>query len=226
VLTAALAATFAVFFLTSLRIATRARDVEVPDLRGRSMAEANAVLADRGLLMHVDEARRADPDVPLDHVLTQEPEPGTVIRRQRAVRVRLSDGSRAPVVPTVAELPERTAELTLAADQIAVGYRAEIRSADYPPGTVVAQDPPPTRRAATINLLVNRADTAKSWVVPDVIGSLAIRTLDVLRTQGFRVTISAEVSYPGLPPGVVVRQMPQPGFPIGSGETLSIEVTR
>ena len=226
VLTAGLLVTFGVFFLTAMRITTRAREVEVPDLRGKSISEARTILEQEGLSLRLEEPRRADKTVPADHVLTQDPAPGEVIRRQRFVRLRLSDGQRAPALPSVADLPERTAEATLAGDQIAVGYRAEIRSTNYRPGVVVAQDPAPKQRAATVNLLVNRAEGGATFVVPDLIGSLGIRAADILRSIGFRVAINSEVQFPGLPPGVVVRQSPQAGFQISAGDTITLEVSR
>jgi len=226
ILVAALGVTFGAFFLAGLRVTTRAREVEVPNLSGRSVDEARALLADRGLALRVDEARRPDKAVPADHVLSQEPAAGEVVRRQRAVRVRLSDGQRAPVLPTVAELPERTAEITLTSDHITIGYRAVIRSPDYRAGVVVAQDPPARGRGDTVNLLVNRADDVQAFVAPDLIGTLGVRSADVLRSLNFRVAVTAEVPYPGLPPGIVVKQTPQPGFRIVSGETITLEVSR
>jgi beta-lactam-binding protein with PASTA domain len=145
ILMAALGATFAVFFLTAMRVTSRARDVEVPNLYGKSIDEARVLLASRGLTVRVEEGRRADKTVPPDHVLTQEPAPGQIVRRQRAIRVRLSDGMRAAALPLVTDFPERTAEITLESDRISVGYKAEIRSADYKPGVVVSQDPPAQR---------------------------------------------------------------------------------
>ena len=53
------------------------------------------LLAGLGLSVRVEDARRPDKTVPADHVLTQEPAAGQIVRRQRAVRVRLSDGLRA-----------------------------------------------------------------------------------------------------------------------------------
>lgn len=226
VLMAALAATFAVFFLTAMRVTSRARDVEVPNLYGKSIDEARALLAGRGLTVRVEEGRRPDKTVPPDHVLSQEPTAGQIVRRQRAIRVRLSDGLRAGVLPVVADYPERTAEITLEGDRIAVGYKAEIRSVDYKPGVVVAQDPPAKQRAESVNLLVNRSDGSLSYVVPDLIGTLGIRSADVLRSLGFRVAVASEVPYPGLPPGIVVRQTPQPGFQIAANETITLEVSK
>lgn len=226
VLAAALLVTFGVFFLAAMRVATRAREVKVPDIRLRSLAEAQASLNAVGLVMRVDEVRRADPKVPADHVLTQDPEPGTVLRRQRAVRVRMSDGQRDPFVPSVVDLPERTAEITLAGDNVAIAERAEIRAPDYEPGAVVAQDPPAKQRAGKVTLLVNRGDKSLSYVMPDLIGTLGVRAIDVLRMQGFRVAVAGEVSYPGLPAGVVVRQSPQAGYQVRFGEAITLEVTR
>src|SRR6187402_2291638 len=226
VLLVALGATFAVFFLTAMRVTSRARDVEVPNLYGKSIDEARVLLAGRGLTVRIDDARRPDKAVPPDHVLTQEPAAGQIVRRQRAIRVRLSDGMRAAALPIVTEFPERTAEITLEGDRIAVGYKAEIHSVDYKPGVVVSQDPPARQRAESVNLLINRSEGSRSYVVPDLIGTLGIRSADVMRSLGFRVAVAAEVPYPGLPPGIVVRQTPQPGFQIGANDTITLEVSK
>ncbi len=222
----ALVATYAVFFLAGLRVTTHAREVKVPDLRGKSVPEATAALNAVGLVLRVEEPRRPDKTVPADHVLSQEFEPGFVVRRARVVRVKISDGQREPVLPVVAKLPEKTAEDALTAGQVAIGYRAEVRTANYPPGAVVAQDPDAGQRGATVNLLINRGDAGIGYVVPDLIGTLASKATEVLRSQNFRVAVGTEVPYPGLPAGVVVKQTPQPGYRIQQTETITLEVSK
>ena len=226
VLAVALSVTFGVFFLASMRIATRAREVRVPDISGQSIADAGQALTNLGLVLRVDPLRRSNPEVPIDHVVSQDPTAGSVIRRQRAVRVRLSDGQREPLIPDLTGRPERTADATLTEDNILVASRAEIRTTDYPTDTVVAQDPPGDGRGGSVSLLVNRGERSSSYVVPDLIGTFGEQATAVLRARGFRVTIVAEVSYPGLPSGVVVRQTPEPGFRIAFGEAISLEVSR
>lgn len=220
-----LCATFGAFFLTAFRVTTRAREVKVPDVRGAALAGATAALADVGLILKV-EARRPDSKVAADHVLSQDPEPGTVLRRQRPVRVRISDGQQDPVVPLVVGQAERTAEIVLAQAQIAVGTRTEIRSAGYPDGAVVAQDPAEKAQATKVNLLVNRGQSGATFVMPDVIGTLGVRVVDILRRRGFRVTVNGDVLYPGMPPGVVVRQTPQGGFQVALGDPVLLEISR
>jgi serine/threonine-protein kinase len=225
VLAIALSATFGAFFLIAVRVTTRAREVKVPDVRGQSLAAATNALGAVGLVMKI-ELRRSDPKVAADHVLSQEPEPGTVLRRQRPVRLRVSDGQRDPVVPSVEGMPERTAEIVLAQEQIEIASRAEVRTTSFPSGTVIAQDPIGKQRSARINLLVNRGEAGPTFVMPDVIGTLGIRVVDILRRRGFRVTLGADVSYPGLPPGVVVRQTPQAGFQVAYGDPVVLELSR
>jgi serine/threonine-protein kinase len=224
-LAALLAVTFGAFFLTALRVTTRAREVAVPEVRGRSMQDATAMLADAGLVLTVDQ-RRADPKIAIDHILSQDPGPGTVLRRQRAVRVRVSDGQRDPELPSVVGLAERTAEIVLTQASVAIGVRAEVQSGTYPAGTVIAQDPPGAGRASSVSLLINRGQTGATFVMPDLIGTLGIRVVDILRRRGFRVTVGADVPYPGLPPGVVVRQTPQAGFQVALGEPIVLELSR
>jgi beta-lactam-binding protein with PASTA domain len=158
-------------------------------------------------------------------VIAQEPGPGTVLRRQRAIRVRVSEGQRAPVVPALVGQAERSAELLASQEGIGLGARAKIRSASYSSGTVIAQDPV-TGRAERVSLLVNEGESGMTYVMPDVIGATAGRVVDILRRRGFRVTVGAEVPYPGLPSGVVVRQTPQAGFQVDYGDAIVLEVSR
>jgi serine/threonine-protein kinase len=224
-LAAALLVTFGAFFLTALRVTTRAREVAVPDVRGRSMSDATAMLTESGLILIVDQ-RRADAKVAADHVLSQDPAPGTVLRRQRAVRVRVSDGQRDPEVPSVVGLAERTAEIVLTQASVAIGIRTEVQSGTYPAGTVIAQDPAGAGRAGSVSLLINRGQAGTAFVMPDLIGTLGVRVVDLLRRRGFRVTVGSDVPYPGLPPGVVVRQTPQAGFQVALGEPIVLELSR
>jgi beta-lactam-binding protein with PASTA domain len=225
-LAAALAATFGTFFLASMRVVSRARDTQVPDVVGRPVAEATTMLAEAGLAIRINEQRRPDKALPPDHVVGQDPPPGTAMRRQRSVRVHLSESTREPEVPAVTGNTERAAEISLAQEGITIAGRAEIRTSASGAGMVIAQTPAAAARASSVSLLVNRGEAATTYVMPDLIGTIAVRSAAVLRARGFRVAITGEVAYPGLPPGVVVRQSPQAGFQIAASEPISLEVTR
>jgi beta-lactam-binding protein with PASTA domain len=221
-----LVATFGVFFVASLRVAVRAREVVVPDLRGRSISDASAALGHEGLTFKVEPQRRPDPKVPADHVLSQDPLPGTVLRRQRSVRVYVSDGVHQAQLPVVVGENERSAQLHLAQAEITVTSVTDIRTDAYPAGTVIGQDPPGRGFGPTVSLLVNRGKPAVTYVMPDLIGTIGTRAAEVLRRQGFVVSFSGDSLYPGVPPGIVIHQTPQAGFQIAASDVISIEVSR
>ena len=226
VLGVALTATYGVFFLAAFGVASRARDVTVPNLAGQSVAQAQAALAGAGLSFGMDPIRRPDLTVPADHVLTQDPSPGTVIRRGRTVRVRVSDGARLPPLPDLTGVSERDATARLAQDHIQIGTMSEIRSGDLPADSVVAQDPAARTVSRTVGLLVNRGAEGVTYVMPDLIGAPENRATDLLRARGFRVAVVGYAAYPGLSGGVIIRQSPQAGFQIPPGEAISLEVSR
>jgi eukaryotic-like serine/threonine-protein kinase len=222
----ALFATYFVFAGIAMRVAVRAREVSVPSLVGRQLEDAAAYAAQQGLTLRIDEARRPDASVPAGHILGQDPSPGTTTRRQRGIRVWVSGGPRAIVAPRLVGESERAAQIRLTQDGLSTASLAEIRDADYPPGVVVAQDPPPDTHTAEIRLLVNRGEDRLTYVMPDLIGVNGDRAADLLRAQGFRVAIVSQQSAPGIPPGVVIRQTPAGGYQVHPGDAISIEVSR
>jgi serine/threonine-protein kinase len=225
-LVGALGATFLIFFGIAMRVALRAREVEVPTLVGLTVNQATDTLAALGLGLRVDDNRRADAKVPLGHVMQQEPAAGVRARRQRTIRVWVSSGPHVTTVPALVGQSERTAQMRLAQDGVHIATRSEIRSADYPTDAVVSQNPPPASRAAEVSLLVNRGEQATTYVMPDLIGMDGERAAEAMRSRGFRVTIVGAQSVPGIAAGTIVRQQPAGGYKVASADAISLEVSR
>ena len=226
VLVGALVATYLLFAAASMRLALRAREVQVPDLVNRTANEATNLAAEYGLGVRVDELRRPDPAIAAGRVLAQEPAAGATLRQQRSIRVWLSAGARSTIVPTLNGEAERVARQRLAQDGFEAVTVSEIRSQQFPSDVVVAQDPPPNAAGSSVALLVNRPERGTSYVMPDLIGVNVDRASEILRREGFRVAVVGSTEYPGVTPGIVLRQNPQAGFQIAPGEPISIEVSR
>ena len=73
---------------------------------------------------------------------------------------------------------------------------------------------------------MNRGEDRASYVMPDLIGVNGLRAAEVLRAKGVRVSIVAQQSAPGLPPGVVIRQVPAGGYQVHPGDSISLEVSQ
>jgi serine/threonine-protein kinase len=225
-LAGALAGTFLLFAGIAMRVAVRARQVTVPDLVGRSIADATSLASNLDLQLRVEEGKRPDPKVPAEHVLGQDPMAGSAARRQRSVRVWLSSGPHVALAPDLLGETQRSAEIRVAQDGLSIGGVTEVRSALYPPDMVVAQDPPPGTQTSQVRLLVNRGEDRATYVMPDLIGLNGERAADVLRTRGFRVSITAQAAVSAIPPGVVVRQSPAGGYQVHPGDPIALEVSR
>jgi beta-lactam-binding protein with PASTA domain len=223
---AMLVATYFLFAVAAMRVALKVREVRVPDLRNHTVNEATATLSDEGLSLKVDERGRLDPKVPSGRIAVQDPVPGSTTRRQRSIHVWLSQGARVTTIPALTGETERSAEMRLREDGLSIAARSEVRSSDYPAGTVIAQQPPAAAHGTEVALLVNRGEQTNGFVMPDLIGVAGGHAVDLLRARGFRVTIVGEVPYPGVPAGIVLRQSPSAGFQIGAGESISLEVSR
>jgi serine/threonine-protein kinase len=222
----ALLLTYVLFAAAAMRLALKTREVEVPSLAGRTVNDARTLVADAGLNLRVEEGGRIDPKVPAGQVLAQDPAAGLRTRKERTVKVWVSAGPRALIVPSLIGESERTAQLRLQQEGLELITASEIRSAEYASGAVVAQTPPAKTRATTVALLVNRGERAFTYVMPDLIGVNGDRAADLLRARGFRVAIVGDHPYPGVPAGIVLRQNPQAGFQISPGETISLEISR
>jgi beta-lactam-binding protein with PASTA domain len=226
VLAGLLVATYILFAAASMRLALRASEVLVPDFTNRTASEASGAATSLGLALKVDDSKRTDTKVIAGRIMAQDPAPGSTARRQRTVKVWVSAGPRATIVPALTGESERTAQLRLAQSGFALTAISEIRSHDFPSDVVVAQEPAPKTSGSAVSLLVNRGDRGATYVMPDLIGVNGDRAAEILRQRGFRTAVTASNPYPGIPSGIVLRQNPQAGFQIAPGEPISLEVSR
>jgi len=76
------------------------------------------------------------------------------------------------------------------------------------------------------SLLVSRGQRDTAYVMPDLIGHDARMVLETLERAGLKVTDVRYRSYPGVAPGVVLRQSPAAGQRVSARGALSRDVSR
>jgi beta-lactam-binding protein with PASTA domain len=224
---AALAATLAVSTLTTMRVVLSARDVAVPPLVGRTVPDAGTDAAERDLVLRI-EGRRHDPRIPAERVVAQEPPPGATLKAHRAVRIWVSLGPRRVSVPPVEGQSVRTAMVALEQSGVPLARVVTVED-EASEGTVVVQRPPPGEAdlsAGGVSLLVSRGPDGASYVMPDLIGRPAAPALASLHAAGLKVEAVNYRSYPGVEPGVVLRQVPSSGHRVSARTALTLEVSK
>ncbi|HEY7574852.1 MAG TPA: PASTA domain-containing protein [Thermoanaerobaculia bacterium] len=205
------------------------RSVTVPDLAGRSVPEATRAAQEAGLRLEEQTGRaRHDDKIPRGRVLLQQPEGGTLAKPAQAIRVVLSLGPREIRVPELSGLPPRAAAVRLSDESLTLGGVSWFRDAAARTG-IVAQDPEPdtvVARNVAVAVLTNRGQPETRFVMPDLIGQDADRMKARLETFGFRVGSARYESYEGIAPNTILKQFPPAGYPLSSGEVVSLTVSR
>ncbi len=144
----------------TLQISQGAEERPVPDLAGRTAAEAEGILAQQGF--EVAQALENSASVPQGTVIRTNPAAGTVLEVDQTVTLVVSAGPEQVIVPNVVEKTEETArqELGLAGFDIQVQEQA-LPAGSPDDGRVLAQTPPGGQRAdvgSTITITVGRAE--------------------------------------------------------------------
>jgi beta-lactam-binding protein with PASTA domain len=175
--------------LITMRLAIHGGEVRVPDLGGKSPAEARQVAEAIGISSQV-ERQFYSSTIPEGRVLSQVPEPGTTVRRGWLIRLAVSLGPQRVTIPQVVAESERAAVITIEQRGLQLGAGARFRSPDAPAGYVMGQDPPHDATkisAPKLNLLVADDATPEQYVTPSFVGQSLGSVTNGLRDAGFSV---------------------------------------
>ncbi|GAA1568399.1 Stk1 family PASTA domain-containing Ser/Thr kinase [Kribbella hippodromi] len=181
--------------------------VAVPDLSGKSVAEATALLDAKGLKL-TSTSQKSD-TVGKGAIISQTPESGTEADQGSTVNVVVSAGPSAFPVPDVIGMSESKAKRTLenAKGQFTVSDKTVEKDSDQKKGTVLEVSPDPggsyppgTQFTLTVSSGVVNAE------VPNVVTQSADDAAAALKAAGFRVGYAAPVDDPSKPDQTVVAQ--------------------
>lgn len=223
----AVAALFVIAAYVSFNLFVRSGATRTPGLEGVSIDEARDLLSDQGLELRVEEEGRSHPSIPAEHVVLQSPQEGALVKRGSRVLVVPSLGPRQVEVPDLTDQSVQGAQVVLAAAGLSLGRTVEVFGEDVASGSVVAHQPEAggtVAPGAPIDLLVARKGSEPTFIMPD----LVYRDYDEVRRffeeRDFRIGSVKFERYEGIRPGIILRQFPVAGHPLGRGDTISLVV--
>ncbi len=229
--------------IITMHFAIHGAEVEVPALKGMTVAEARSVTAGLGLILDVDN-RYFSGEVAAGHIISQSPPQGTVVRREWRVRVAESLGPQKTDVPNTVGDNERVAELQLRRAGLEVGEIARLPYAAAAEGIVLAQDPPAHAlgiEQPSVNLLVAEPDdeTPDGYVMPDFAGWPVVSAQAALAKVGIKTATPTFADVPVAPvgsgnappvlpvkPGSVLTQSPAAGARVDQDTLVKLTVAR
>ena len=108
-----------------------------------------------------------------------------------------------------------------------LGDQVYVYSRKVEENMVIAQDPLPEGsglRDAKIALLVSRGTAPRIYVMPQVVGRGETEVLAFLQRAGLRVAPLKRDASRAAPPGTIVAQDPDYGYPVRTGDLVTLTV--
>lgn len=209
--------------ITAMRIAIHGREVNMPNLVGKNVTEANGLLRSRGLVLRV--ADRIYSELPINVVVRQSPPPGMLMKVSQQAHVVLSLGQRQLQIPLLEGNSLRASRIELLRAGLQVGEVSGITMADEPADTVIIQTPRPGAGSATprVDVLVSAGPRDTAYVMPHLVGSNEIDAQHRLDVAGLRRKVNY-VTAPQWPHGAVIDQTPLAGQRIPAAVTIELTV--
>ncbi len=201
--------------------------VEIPDLRGHEVADAQTTLTDLGLKL--DQETVADDQIAAGLVAGTDPAAGTKVDPGSTVTILVSGGPANVEVPRLIGHTRADAEVLLADVGLVPGVITFEQSPVVPEGEVMAQDPDPgvlVSEGAEVDMVISAGVDA--LVVPDVVGKSEADARFQLENAGFQANQivielrpSADVTQ-----GFVIETDPLAGEVVPTGGTVLVAVSK
>lgn len=216
------AAVGAVFFLASLLFGGGGgNNATVPDLRGKTVAEAQLALESVGLTIGT-QTPTADEEAIKGTIVGQDPTAGESLEKGQAVNVKVSIGKGETLVPDLIDLSSTNdARAVLSASNLVLGKIIQ-KDSDKPEGTILEQNPI-AGSSVEAGSRVDVAISSGKVTVPNVLGMNRTDAYTILLTAGFTVQFIDEPRS-DIAAGTVLAQMPLPGEVTVKGTIVVLNV--
>lgn len=211
--------------ITTMRLAIRGHEVEVPRVIRMKAGDAQALLLERKLGLKI--ADREYSEFAADHVVRQSPPPGTQVKTGQRVHVVLSLGPQKVIIPELEGQSVRAARIQLLRSGLQVGEISQAHLPGWEPDVVVQQHPPPRATdvgSPRVALLVSLGPQEEAYVMPDLVGLSLAEAQRRAVTGGLRVAKIAFAPSAELPRGTVVAHTPRRGERVLAGTTVELQV--
>jgi beta-lactam-binding protein with PASTA domain len=208
--------------VTAMRFAVQGREVTMPNLVGKSSAEAQAILQGRGLRLKVVD--RMYGDLPANAVARQSPPAGERMKVSQNAHVVLSLGPQNVTTPSLTGESLRVARIQLLQVGLQLGEVTAYASPAASSDTVLQQTPQPGTRASSprVDLLVAQEMAPPAYVMPWLVGMSLPDAERILSSAGLKHSKTTIIPSPQWPKGAVTEQTPGPGSKITNESDIEL----
>jgi eukaryotic-like serine/threonine-protein kinase len=212
--------------VTAMRFAIQGREVTMPNLVGKSSADALALLQTRGLQLKVVD--RVYSDLPINAVARQSPPEGERMKVAQNVHVVLSLGPPNVTTPSLVGESLRVARIQLLQVGLQLGEVTTYTAPATLSETILQQTPLPGTRAASprVDLLVAQGESPAPYIMPWFVGMPLPDADRLLTSSGFKLSKTTFIPSPQWPKGAITEQTPEPGSKITTDTSIEMVVAQ
>ena len=205
-----------IFAYLTFKLMSFSRTVDVPDLLGRSLVEANELLSKKGLNLKI-EGEDYDSSVAAGYILKQDVPGGSRVKEQRGIKVILSKGPKMQSVPSVVGEFVDKAEVILLQNGLKMGRVIYVHSNSSERDKVIAQKPGPDERIAEkITLVVSSGPYDVIYYCPEFQGKTQQEALQIADKLGLKLNITGSGE-------TIKSQKPKAGAQIKAGDIINLQ---
>jgi beta-lactam-binding protein with PASTA domain len=221
-----LAATAFLSAVMAMRFAIQGREVDMPNLVGKTSADVQALLIARGLQMKV--ADRVYSDLPANTVVRQSPPAGEHMKVSQDAHVVLSLGPQNVTIPELEGDSLRVARIQLLQAGLQLGEVTSLSVPNLPADSVVQQNPLSGTLATNlrVNLLVAQANPPIAYVMPWLVGMQLPDADRVISSGGLKMAKTTFAPSPEWPKGTIIEQTPGFGAKLSSDTPIELVIAQ
>jgi len=201
------------------------KTVQVPDIKGKTVAEATATLQKLGLTLEV-EKQVYNSQVAADLIITQNPENNTELRNGKTVKVTVSRGTKTAAIPNIVGKSEEEAVKAIEAANFVVGEIKREFNNDYDADIVYDMNPAGTtvvNEGTKVTIYVSKGEDLVD--IPGVVGQTEIAARDTIENAGLNTGTVSYESSTEYAKDTVIRQSPGKGASLERGGSVTIIVS-
>jgi serine/threonine-protein kinase len=215
-------------YLTLTMIIKSEDTVIVPDLVSKDVIYALELLTDLELNTKVKGSEFSN-DITKNHVIYQNPSPGSEIKKGRDVRIIISKGPKLISMPQLITLPIQQAILILEENALCRGNISKTHHKNITEDQVIAQTPSAGSmipRETCVDLLVSSGSRKKAFKMPDLSGLSLDEAIHIIERVNLNVGEINSSFRKNKPRRIIVDQNPLPGYRVVIGSIVNLSINR
>ena len=206
-----------IFGYLTFEVLSFSRTVEIPDLYGKSLLEANKLLAKNGLYLKI-EGEDYNSTVPPGSILRQDVAAKKKVKEGRGIKVVISKGPRVKSVPLLVNEKLFNAESLLLQKGLRIAQVIKVHSDTVERDRIIAQRPEPDDQVSDyITVLVSLGPYDVIYYCPDFRGISFEQAKDLIEKLGLKLTTEGSGEK-------IESQRPEPYKRVKVGDTIHLKL--